>query len=149
MGSALGAMKVAASRRGMTLDQYKLTLASGQKWCSRGKHWRELRAFNEDRTRGDGLSVLCGPCRVEYKRQARKADREKARARSRLSSKKIRGTMPRASALRCTDCGEPASDYDHHNGYSKEHALDVQPVCRPCHVKRGIARGELGRRRTA
>jgi hypothetical protein len=58
------------------------------------------------------------------------------------------GALPRPSALPCTDCGSvwtagrARHHYDHSLGYALEHALDVQPVCVSCHVKRGFARGE-------
>ena len=47
-----------------------------------------------------------------------------------------RGDLPPAKALRCTDCGSPALEYDHRN-YGKP--LEVQPVCRLCNVRRGPA----------
>ena len=52
------------------------------------------------------------------------------------------GRFPRASTVPCIDCGRPAHDYDHHLGYGATHHLDVQPVCRGCHMRRGVARGE-------
>lgn len=48
-----------------------------------------------------------------------------------------------ARELMCFDCGAPAREYDHHRGYEGDAALDVQAVCRPCHVSRGVARKEL------
>lgn len=45
-----------------------------------------------------------------------------------------RGRMPSASTKICA-CGEKADLYHHHNGYSKEHHLDVIPVCFKCHME--------------
>lgn len=45
------------------------------------------------------------------------------------------GKMPHASTLPCKECGNPAREYHHHNGYAREHWLDVIPLCIPCHVK--------------
>jgi len=39
-------------------------------------------------------------------------------------------------------CKGTADDYDHVNGYEKEHWLDVEPVCRPCHNDRSERRGQ-------
>jgi hypothetical protein len=47
-----------------------------------------------------------------------------------------RGDLPKAKTLTCTDCGEPAHDYDHRD-YTKP--LVVAPVCRPCNLRRGPA----------
>lgn len=46
------------------------------------------------------------------------------------------GVLPRASTLKCVDCGVQARDYDHRD-YSNP--LAVQPVCRPCNLRRGPA----------
>lgn len=48
------------------------------------------------------------------------------------------GEMPRARELSCVDCAKPAVDYDHRD-YSKP--LEVEPVCRRCHMARGRAKG--------
>lgn len=44
--------------------------------------------------------------------------------------------IPKASALKCVDCGKDAFDYDHR--YYQEPA-NVVPVCRSCNIKRGPA----------
>lgn len=72
-------------------------------------------------------------------------DLKKRLARGRLNEAVRDGKLPRARTLACVDCGEPAREYDHLHGYDDEHALDVEAVCRPCHVKRGVARGEWPR----
>lgn len=47
------------------------------------------------------------------------------------------GTLPRLDgSIPCTDCGAPATRYDHRE-YAKP--LDVEPVCRRCNSKRGPA----------
>lgn len=76
-------------------------------------------------------------------------DPTKGRARHRVNYAVYKGRLPRPTTLSCTDCGAPASEYDHHLGYAPETALDVQPVCKPCHDARAAARGErLGRPRS-
>ena len=44
-----------------------------------------------------------------------------------------RGDLPQVSTCDCVDCGVPAVDY-HHEDYNKP--LEVEPLCRKCHVKR-------------
>ena len=77
-------------------------------------------------------------------------DPSKVAARHRVNYAVQEGRLPRASTLLCTDCGRPASEYDHHLGYDRSVALAVQPVCKPCHTVRARARGEPnGRPRSA
>jgi len=52
------------------------------------------------------------------------------------------GALPRPDTLPCADCDRPAVEYDHHNGYDLAHCLDVLALCRRCHMKRGVSRGE-------
>ena len=61
---------------------------------------------------------------------------DKHRARSLVNVRIRRGTLVSPSTLLCVDCGGPASEYDHYLGYAPEHKLDVQAVCRPCHLTR-------------
>ena len=49
---------------------------------------------------------------------------------SRIASKK----MPQASQCICSMCGNQADHYHHHNGYDKDHVLDIIPLCHSCHV---------------
>jgi hypothetical protein len=83
-----------------------------------------------------------------YSKTWRKANIEKNRAKTnayrKTNSKKYaahnavnnaikRGDLPRVLTCDCVDCGIQAADY-HHEDYSKP--LDVEPLCRLCHVKR-------------
>lgn len=58
---------------------------------------------------------------------------EKNHARQAVAYAVKRHQMPPARTLTCTDCGQPAVEYDHYLGYAREHRLDVQPVCLACH----------------
>ena len=73
-------------------------------------------------------------------------DGDKAQARHRVRHYTAKGWLPHPSSLPCADCGRPAREYDHYLGYGAEHHLDVQPVCRLCHMRRGIDRGEINNR---
>jgi hypothetical protein len=61
-------------------------------------------------------------------------------ARSIMRNEIARNCMRPARMFPCVDCGAQARDYDHHMGYEERHALDVEPVCRPCHNKRTLDR---------
>jgi hypothetical protein len=52
------------------------------------------------------------------------------------------GLLPRVRGgnIACTDCGKPATEYDHRD-YGKP--LDVQPVCHSCNIKRGPAKWKV------
>lgn len=69
----------AASRIGLTLDEYDAKAAAGLKWCTGCKEWQPRDTFRKDRTRGDGLKSICstfavrtmpGPTIPERKRHA-------------------------------------------------------------------------------
>lgn len=64
MGSALGVRKVAASRIGVTLAEYDVHVAQGEKWCTRCKTWHPKSGFGADRSRSDGLASYCVKSRV-------------------------------------------------------------------------------------
>ena len=71
----------------------------------------------------------------QYRSQLRYPERTRAR---REVFKAVRlGTLPAPTSLACTDCHSKASEYDHWLGYDLDHQLDVQPVCKTCHEKRG------------
>jgi hypothetical protein len=57
----------------------------------------------------------------------------------------VAGKLSPASSRVCSDCGAGAAEYDHVNGYEPERHLDVEPVCKPCHLARRVARGENAR----
>lgn len=46
------------------------------------------------------------------------------------------GILPAVTACRCSDCGKPATEYEHRD-YNKP--LDVVPVCKSCNFRRGMA----------
>lgn len=47
-----------------------------------------------------------------------------------------KGILEPASTKQCVDCGRRACDYDHRD-YNEP--LQVEPVCRPCNIRRGRA----------
>lgn len=152
MGSRDGALKVAARRVGVTVEEYTAKVAAGQKWCTRCRAWRLRSEFVADRSRGDGLAASCRAHkdRRQFKLPlghrrgwvAPTRDGDVRQARRRVNYLVEQGRIPRPNDLPCTDCGhiwslgERRHEYDHHVGYDAEHQLDVEPVCTTCHQRR-------------
>lgn len=60
---------------------------------------------------------------------------ERVKARNEVKRQAKLGCIPRACDLPCQHCGGVSHGYHHHKGYSLEFALDVIPLCLPCHRK--------------
>jgi hypothetical protein len=74
-------------------------------------------------------SGMCEPCMDGHRE-------ESLRATSEVSKAIKRGHMKPAREHVCVDCGATARDWDHRD-YTKP--LDVDPVCKPCNIRRGVA----------
>lgn len=59
MGSSNGAIRTAAMRLGISVDDYRAKQKAGLKWCHGCKDWHPCSKFSIDRSRGDGLSARC------------------------------------------------------------------------------------------
>lgn len=57
--NALGVLKVAAKRIGVTLEEYQRHQSVGEKWCYACRAWRPVEDFHKDASRGDGLKAVC------------------------------------------------------------------------------------------
>jgi hypothetical protein len=141
MGSAIGALKVAAVRTGHTVEEYQAKVAVGLKWCTAHRDWHPRPEFAVDRSRGDGLKAKCLAADRGKPRWPRDPLKEKAR--SAVSAAVRFQRLPHPNSVPCMDCGHEASadeprrhEYDHYLGYEPEHHLDVQPVCTICHATR-------------
>lgn len=71
---------------------------------------------------------------------------EKHAARTAVTKMIELGWMPKASELRCVDCGGQAKEWDHHLGYSEECRLAVLPRCQRCHAQRPKVRWDTAAR---
>lgn len=71
--------------------------------------------------------------RIEITHRHRAKYPEKYKARSTVNNAILTGKLPCANTLTCTQCGNQASEYHHHNGYDSDHWLDVIPLCKACH----------------
>ena len=156
-----GALKIAASKIGVTLEDYRAKLAAGLKWCTGCKTWHNAEAFGVDLSRGDQRSAKC----LSFGRVKQRAirtppakrgwieavrDGDKKQARRRINYLVEQGLIPHPDDLPCMDCGDMVfieqfrHEYDHARGYDRENQLYVEPVCSRCHhsreeIRRGIA----------
>jgi len=144
VGSAIGALRTAAARTGLSTAAYQARLDNGEKWCIGCKGWHPRANFQRDRTRGDGLKARCVIACRGQRHTPRAAPQEAAHRAVEVAVRYSR--LPRANTLPCTDCGhiwkpgERRHEYDHYLGYAPEHRLSVQPVCTTCHADRERAR---------
>jgi len=67
---------------------------------------------------------------VEYRKQ----NPEKSKARRKVQYAIEKGSLPKASSLECVGCGNKAHEYHHYKGYESKHWLDVEPICKKCHI---------------
>jgi hypothetical protein len=159
-GNHTGVIKTAAKRIGISVAVYLANIETGLKWCCKCRQWRQRLDFAKCSSESDGLQGECLNCNgkrretrirsgrgklASLRTTARDGDKKQANARvQRLVDA---GVIPHPRSVPCFDCGHLGSDrrhdYDHYLGYSVEHFEDVQAVCVKCHIKRGIARGEL------
>lgn len=141
-GTEIGALRTAAIRVGLSVDDYRARISAGQKWCTGCKAWHDIRAFPRDRTRGDGRRAKCLVADHGRSRWPRDPQRERAR---RAVAYQVRlGNLLRPDALACRDCGHVGADrrheYDHYLGYEPSCWLSIEPVCTVCHAEREIQR---------
>lgn len=69
-GTPAGAEKAAAAMLGMSIEDYAAKIDAGLKWCRLGQHWPARSEFYGDRSRADGLDVICIACKNEQARAA-------------------------------------------------------------------------------
>ena len=79
-------------------------------------------------------NILCEGCHADIVSAQKECGVWKVRS---LIAEAVRaGDLLRATEHACVDCGERAKCYDHRY-YSRP--FDIQPVCRRCNHKRGMA----------
>ena len=119
-------------------------LDSGLRWCTYGKHWINTEMFPPDSHRNDGIASFCKPCRIllrerlPRKKQPRYTrERIKEQAMHAVNHAVSKGKLKHPREIGCAHCRHAGEDrrheYHHHNGYSKEHWLDVVCLCSGCH----------------
>jgi hypothetical protein len=69
----------------------------------------------------------------ESKKRYNEKNSHKIKAWSELHKAIARNELPSAKELVCRWCEQPASEYHHYKGYSKDNWLSVIPLCTDCH----------------
>lgn len=123
-----------------------------EKRCSTCTETLPLDAFNRDRSRSDGRQRICRECyrtKIHRSESNKQRSRERSLAYTRDNPEKRRATrklnyqIESGKMVRgfCECCGNEKADAHHWKGYDKP--LDVQWLCRACHVaiepRRGAA----------
>lgn len=142
MGSRLGTLKISAARIGIHFYDYINKINAGLKYCWKCETWKLNELFGIDKTRHDGLNAQCQNCRrpkTGLPKEPTKQSLDK-QARWAINHAIAAGRLVKATELPCFDCGKPAREYDHHNGYEKENWFTIQAVCSSCHKKRTYSR---------
>ena len=160
-GRALGSLKTAAQRIGVSFDHYVDSIRGGLRWCHGCRRFLATASFCVDKSRSDGLTRICGTCRNIRNRSAytpkpglrcgpkpkAARDGDKRQARKRVNQMVKAGELPSPNDVPCTDCNHVATietrrhEYDHYLGYGAANHLDVQAVCTKCHRRRETDRG--------
>ncbi|WP_331736844.1 HNH endonuclease (plasmid) [Streptomyces canus] len=114
MGSATGAIKTAARRLGVSVEEYQRRRAADEKWCRLCKQWKPAVTFAKDASRGDGLKSICS----EHEARTRPGPS--------LTERRCRAALGQAWCRSCSDwlpAGEVRQGIcrAHAAAYAKEH----------------------------
>ncbi|NES68833.1 MAG: HNH endonuclease [Okeania sp. SIO2D1] len=63
----IGALRIAAQKIGVTLEEYIANKKVGLKWCTKCKQWKHIENFGKDKSRYDGLNSICKSCKNQRK----------------------------------------------------------------------------------
>lgn len=69
MGSVQGAIRGAATKIGVSFDEWERRRANGERWCYCCRQWLPIANFGVDRSRGLRVTSACKQC-VSYKATA-------------------------------------------------------------------------------
>jgi len=154
--------RVAARRAGVSVGEYRQRVEQGQKYCWRCRSWRARSDYGVDRSRWDGLSAICTPCRrplkqlklinetpAEYARRRYATDADfRARRRQHSHSRK-RGIAPMPiqgienlldwTGGLCLYCPKPATTWDHIVPVSRGGQTvpgNMAPACTSCNSRK-------------
>jgi hypothetical protein len=121
--------EVAATKKRIYHERYKTDPAYKERAA---EYQRQRFAANPERVKA--IEKRCyeahKEARIAYNKARSKTPERLARD---AVNRAVRvGKLPRASAYACA-CGKAAREYHHHNGYARDHWLDVVAVCAKCH----------------
>ena len=154
-----GAIKLAAQKTGVSVDQYKKNIQYGLLWCTGCKEWHKKGDFTYNKNRWSGRAHSC---RDHIKREYRKNFKpiapenrkrkgplpgderpgDKKQARHRVNVFVRTGKIPQPNDIECSDCGhiykkgEIRHEYDHYKGYAIGNHTIVIALCSECHHRR-------------
>lgn len=154
--------RTAARRAGLSVEEYRRLVESGLKYCWRCRAWRLRDEFGVDRSRWDGRSAICTPCRkppkqlrllnetpAEYARRRYATDQEYRTRRRQHSHSRKRGVAPMPLAGieslldwtggLCLYCPEPATTWDHIVPVSRGGQTvpgNMAPACISCNARK-------------
>lgn len=63
-GLRRSAVRSAARKIGITVDDYLANLEAGLKWCCKSRHWAPRDNFQPSISYSDGRSPICDDCRA-------------------------------------------------------------------------------------
>lgn len=149
----LRGLKSAATKIGVSVEEYLHNLEIGLNWCGSCKTFLSCDLFFDVSGKSVGKDNRCKNCkrakdRHRYKpvpleeriRNLPPTDGNKTQARNSVRKQVRKGRLPHARTVPCTDCGHIGDnyrhEYDHFLGYDAINHLNVQCVCQPCHRKR-------------
>lgn len=99
MGSTLGVLKTAATRVGMSLEEYQQRQAAGEKWCTACKDWRPIADFHKDASRGDGLKASCKWPLIQNSTRPSKPERQRRAAANQAWCRTCKTWLPFADVV--------------------------------------------------
>src|SRR5688500_714272 len=95
------------------------------------KYKEMMKRYRQSPDNKEKRKVWCAENREKmrgYRKKNQEKYPEKQQARMAVSGAIVAGKMPRATEQSCAHCGNPACHHHHHNGYDRDHWLDVVPV---------------------
>ncbi len=141
-----GAIKVAAKKADLSVEEYLNFIANDLKKCTICKRWLTTNNFPKDKSRHDCLSSKCRECSraiwrikniTSSNKRIQRRNGDKKQAMARINSDIESGLRPSPNDLFCALCGHLGTDkkheYHHPSGYSELHHYDVIPLCTTCH----------------
>lgn len=70
--------RIAASKLGISYDEYRAQIERGLKWCSGHHAWMPRSAFGPNARHRDGLMPVCRECNNAASRNSRRRQRQEA-----------------------------------------------------------------------
>ena len=132
------------------LDKKKEAISRTTKVCIVCKKEKSKDEFVTDKKHLDQKHPYCNECKSKYQRERYKkrpsvyyetakrwVDKNKEKRRAHVMLNKMVSTGKIEKPVICSNCGcsPKRLEAHHHNGYAKEHWLDVVWLCHPCHEK--------------